>query len=372
MQKFQGRLGLQQRVLPTYRAPVFDTLANACEGGLSMFAGEPRRSEAIKTTADLQAARYTPAHNRHLFSGPFYLCRQEGFIEWLEGWQPDALIVEANPRYLNTPKAVVWMHQRNRPVLGWGLGAPSLSGPLAGVRARARKKLLFSLDGVISYSQRGAQEYRSLGLPEEKVFVAHNAAAPRPTKPPPERSPKFQEQPTILFVGRLQARKRLDNLFKACAALSPELKPRLLIVGDGPDRVLFEDQAQTIYPQAKFLGARHGKELDEFFAQADLFVLPGTGGLAVQQAMSHGLPVIVAQGDGTQEDLTRPENGWLVPSDDLDALKTTLRDALSDPARLRRMGAESYRITSEEINLEEMVSAFIRAINQTLENHHRK
>ncbi len=80
--------------------------------------------------------------------------------------------------------------------------------------------------------------------------------------------------------------------------------------------------------------------------------------------MSHGLPVIVAQGDGTQEDLARPENGWLIPPDDLEALTNTLGEALSDPVRLRRLGAESYRITAEEINLEEMVAAFVKALNQ--------
>ncbi|MFN8426382.1 MAG: glycosyltransferase [Anaerolineales bacterium] len=63
--------------------------------------------------------------------------------------------------------------------------------------------------------------------------------------------------------------------------------------------------------------------------------LPGTGGLAVQEAMSYGLPVIVAQGDGTQDDLVRKENGWQVPPDDFDALVATMKDALSDAARLR-------------------------------------
>jgi glycosyltransferase involved in cell wall biosynthesis len=143
-------------------------------------------------------------------------------------------------------------------------------------------------------------------------------------------------------------------------------------VGDGPARELFESQAKNDYPQTEFLGARHGAELNEVFAQADLFVLPGTGGLAVQQAMSHGLPVIVAQGDGTQEDLARPENGWLVPPDDLEALTSTLGEALSDPARLRRMGAESYRIAAEEINLERMVGAFIQSLNQTTAYYHSK
>jgi glycosyltransferase involved in cell wall biosynthesis len=369
---FSGRLGLQQRVLPTYRATFFDSLAAFCDGGLSVFAGEPRRVEAIATTSKLHIAQHSPARNRHYLSGPFYLCRQGGFIEWLEDWQPDALIVEANPRYLSTSKAVAWMHARNKPVLGWSLGAPPLTGPLAGFRRLAREKLLFSLDGLIAYSQRGAKEFRSLGIPAERVFVAHNAAAPRPVTPPPDRPVNFDGKPTVLFVGRLQARKRLHHLFKACAVQAEERQPRLLIVGDGPARELFESQAKNDYPQTEFLGARHGAELNEIFTQADLFVLPGTGGLAVQQAMSHGLPVIVAQGDGTQEDLARPENGWLVPPDDLDALKSTLGEALSDPARLRRMGAQSYRITTEEINLERMVGAFIQALNHTTAHYHSK
>jgi glycosyltransferase involved in cell wall biosynthesis len=367
---FAGRLGLLQRVFPAYRAAFFNLLAAYCNGGLSVFAGEPRKSEAIATTTKLRVAQYAPARNRHFFSGPFYLCRQDGLIDWLEDWQPDALVVEANPRYVSTPRAVAWMHARNKPVLGWSLGAPPLTGPLAGFRLRARMRLLSSLDGLIAYSQRGAEEFHSLGIPPEKIFVAHNAAAPRPTNPPPDRPAKFEGAPTVLFVGRLQARKRLDHLFKACAALPGEVKPRLLIVGDGPAKELFEHQAEADYPQTEFLGARYRMELNEIFAQADLFVLPGTGGLAVQQAMSHGLPVIVAQGDGTQEDLARPENGWLVPPNDLEALTSALKEALSDQTRLRRMGAESYRITAEEINLEAMTEAFIQAIKQTTAEYH--
>jgi glycosyltransferase involved in cell wall biosynthesis len=100
-----------------------------------------------------------------------------------------------------------------------------------------------------------------------------------------------------------------------------------------------------------------------YFTEADLFVLPGTGGLAMQEAMSHGLPVIVAQGDGTQDDLVRKENGWQIPPDDFEALESTIKDALSDVARLRKMGKESYRIVAEEINIEKMVETFVRALN---------
>ena len=84
MIKFSGKLGLQQRVLPVYRVPFFDLLAQACEGGMSLFAGMPRPAESITSTTQLQFTHYRPANNIHLFSGAFYLCYQSGIINWLE------------------------------------------------------------------------------------------------------------------------------------------------------------------------------------------------------------------------------------------------------------------------------------------------
>lgn len=356
--KFSGRLGLQQRVLPSYRVPFFEMLAQACES-MSLFAGKPRPSEGI-TPGQLPITNYHFAHNLHLFSGPLYLCYQQGLVDWLEKTNPDALIVEANPRYLATPSALRWMHARGWKVIGWGLGSPPLAGPLAGLRQSRRVHFLAQFDGLISYSQRGAEEYASLGFPREKIFVAMNAVAPRPTSSPDLRPSTF-DKPTILFVGRLQARKRVDWLLRCCAEM--ESKPRLVIVGDGPERESLEALAREAYPSAEFAGAKHGEELKPYFAAADLFVLPGTGGLAVQEAMAHGLPVIVAKGDGTQDDLVREgKNGWQIPPEDYAALLRVTREALTDGGRLRRMGEESFRIVSEEINLEAMVATFVRAL----------
>jgi glycosyltransferase involved in cell wall biosynthesis len=166
----------------------------------------------------------------------------------------------------------------------------------------------------------------------------------------------------VLFVGRLQERKRLDNLLRACAGLETGLQPELTIVGDGPALPGLQQLAREIYPQVEFAGAVHGSDLERYFSAADLFVLPGTGGLAVQQAMGHGLPVIVAEGDGTQDDLVRPENGWQVPANDITALQNTLREALSDIPRLRRMGSQSLRIVRDEFNIEAMVAGFVAAL----------
>jgi glycosyltransferase involved in cell wall biosynthesis len=358
MRHFPGRLALQQRVLPSYRAPFFDLLAAACDKGMGLFAGLPRPGEGIATTSTLTAANYQPGKNIHLFGGSLYLCYQVGLLDWLKRWDPDALIVEANPRYLSTPAAVRWMHARGRPVLGWGLGA---GGQGKGLKAKGWGAFINQFDSMIAYSQRGADEYAAAGFPPEKIFVAHNSVSRAPTSAP-DRRPETVERLTVLFVGRLQARKRVDDLLRACARL--EWKPRLVIAGDGPEREGLQALAREVYPGAEFIGARHGAELRPCFTEADLFVLPGTGGLAVQEAMSYGLPVIVAQGDGTQDDLVRTENGWQIPPGDFDALVATMKDALSNVARLRSMGEASYRIVREQINIEKMVETFVSALNR--------
>jgi glycosyltransferase involved in cell wall biosynthesis len=372
--QYPGRLALQQRVLPAYRLPFFEALAASCQGGLTVFAGQPQAGESITSLEAGVSAEAIPrlsldfAANHHLFtpSSPFYLCWQSGLLEWLARADPDALIVEANPRLRSTPAAIRWMKARQRPVLGWGLGAPAPHGQLAAWRGRGWPLFLSQFDALIAYSPRGAEQYRLHGFPAERIFVAPNAVTRRPSASPPARPETIDHSPTVLFVGRLQARKRIEDLLRAAASLPPATQPRLVVVGDGPARPGLHALAQQIYPSAEFPGERTGVELGQFFAAADLFVLPGTGGLAVQQAMAHGLPVIAAQGDGTLDSLIRSENGWRVPSGNLPALRDALQAALTDLPRLRCMGAESYRIVTEEVNVEEMVKAFLKTLTACL------
>ncbi|MBI5943417.1 MAG: glycosyltransferase family 4 protein [Chloroflexi bacterium] len=354
MMRYSGRLALQQRVLPSYRVPFFDLLAESCANGMSLFAGLPRPAEMI-SSGKTQIAKLKQAENIHLFNGAFYLCHQKGIVNWLTEWNPDSLIVEANPRNISTASAVRWMRSRGRRAIGWGLGAPRVSG----IKRTLWLGFVNQFDAMLTYSQRGAEEYAALGFPREKIFVAHNSVSAKPITN--HQLPITHHQPTILFVGRLQARKKLDSLLRACAEI--ESKPRLIIVGDGPERASLEAMAKDVYPAAEFAGEKHGAEVKPYFAEADLFVLPGTGGLAVHEAMSHGLPVIVAKGDGTQDDLVREGNGWQIQPDDYGELVSTMKNALSDMARLRRMGAESFRIVSEEINIQKMAEVFVSALN---------
>ena len=99
--------------------------------------------------------------------------------------------------------------------------------------------------------------------------------------------------------------------------------------------------------------------------------------LLVAAADGSGRRLLVDGGDAQYEfnlTILNPRwspDGWQIAPDDpstgsgqaLPALTETLRLALCDAARLRRMGAESYRIVSEEINIERMVGGFMEVLN---------
>jgi glycosyltransferase involved in cell wall biosynthesis len=366
------RLGIQQRILPAYRVPFFDMLAGECEGGLSLFAGDPLPGEGV-ITGEPSISRIYHANNRRL---PFNLggaLWQTNILDWVMEWDPDILICEANPRTRTTPAAIRAVKSGGGSVIGWGLGAPEFHGILAPFLESYRRRVLFAYDAIIAYSQTGADQYARLGIPPERIFTACNAVAAKPAHSAPERKPTATAaEMKLLFVGRLQDRKRVDLLLEACARQPEGMQPVLWIVGDGPALDTLREKAKSVYPRAVFFGALQGRELEEKFSTADLFILPGTGGLAVQQAMSFALPVIVAEADGTQEDLVRPENGWRITPGHLDELTKTITLALRDISILRAMGLESYRIVSREINLERMVEGFKKAILFALSSASRK
>jgi glycosyltransferase involved in cell wall biosynthesis len=361
------KLGVLQRVLTDYRVPFFDLLVDSFPVGVEIAAGEARPDEQI-ITGNPQKASFHAIQNIHILKGGLYLCQQRGVIEWLEDYNPDVLIVEGNPRYLSTPQAARWMHQHGRKVIGWGLGAP-VAGSL---RSNIRLTFLKDFDAILTYSRKGKADYVAAGLPSETIFVAPNAAAYRPIGDVPKHRTSFVDGPAVvIFVGRLQARKRVDLLLQACATVAPAIQPKLVIVGDGPERATLETLAEQVYPSATFVGDKRGNELDKIFRQSDLFVLPGTGGLALQQALGFALPAVAAEGDGTQADLVRPENGWLVQPGSLESLTGALQSALGDPPALVKKGLESFRIVRDEVNLECMAAAFESAVNYVIQQDSR-
>jgi glycosyltransferase involved in cell wall biosynthesis len=181
----------------------------------------------------------------------------------------------------------------------------------------------------------------------------------------PRRARPRRRAVRVIFVGRLQRRKRVDALLKACADVVPA--PELWIIGDGPDRERLVSIAERRFPTAVFTGAVHGKDVRSLLDEADLLALPGTGGLAVQQALARGLPVIAAEGDGSQEDMVTPDNGWRVPAGETAELAAAIQAAVDDPRRLAAMGRESLRLARHRFSPEIMIDVFVQALRAAKE-----
>jgi len=116
--------------------------------------------------------------------------------------------------------------------------------------------------------------------------------------------------PVFLCVGRVAVEKNLD------AFLELDLPGTKVIVGDGPARRKLERK----YPQAIFLGARHGEELAEIYAACDVFVFPSktdTFGLVLLEALASGLPIAAFPVQGPRDVIGSAAVGVL--SDDLRA-----------------------------------------------------
>lgn len=91
-------------------------------------------------------------------------------------------------------------------------------------------------------------------------------------------------RPWFLSVGRVAQEKNLE------AFLALDLPGSKLIVGDGPER----HRLQGKYPQAHFLGPRHGNALAALYAASDVFAFPSltdTFGLVMLEALASGTPV---------------------------------------------------------------------------------
>jgi glycosyltransferase involved in cell wall biosynthesis len=370
---FPGKIGLQQRVLAAYRVPFFEQLGTKCSDGLEIFAGEPRPEEHIVTGGRMDVATHIEARNVHVGRGGFYFCWQRGYRRWLKRFNPDVLIVAADPRIVSTYLAIRYMHSRGRPVIGWGLGTLTQRPSRMSVASGLRSKLYRSYDAVVAYSSKAAEDYSRVGVPDDRIFVAQNAASMESANAAVVRYPADGEEvrkwrashgltrPTIIFVGRLIPQKRLDLLIESCRVTANDFD--LLVVGDGPERKNLEQLAADRFPNIRFIGHQQGEELSLAFAASDLFVLPGTGGLAIHEAMAHRKPVIVGVGDGTEVDLVQDgRNGLLVPHVDLGSLTKAIQGYIGNPERLRKEGIESRKIVEEEANIEKMTSTFMSAL----------
>jgi glycosyltransferase involved in cell wall biosynthesis len=148
----------------------------------------------------------------------------------------------------------------------------------------------------------------------------------------------------IVYAGRLSYSKGVDVLIEAVGRL--QLRPRLQIIGAGPERVRLEQLADRVAPgRVDFLGRLPVHGVLDHLARASVSVLPTRGyenqPLAVLESFACGVPVIASAIGGLPELLDGEANGWLVPPDDVDALTMALLHALTDVDVLSTRGRQA-------------------------------
>jgi glycosyltransferase involved in cell wall biosynthesis len=159
----------------------------------------------------------------------------------------------------------------------------------------------------------------------------------------------------VLFVGRLDEEKRVDELLRAVALLvadDPDRAIRVDLVGDGSRRAAWQELAVALRIGAlvTFHGFVDEPTLLVAYAGCDVFCMPGIAelqSLATMEAMAAGKPVLAADAMALPH-LVRPgRNGFLYPPGDVPALAARLGELLDDPARLAAMGRASREIIAE-------------------------
>ena len=156
------------------------------------------------------------------------------------------------------------------------------------------------------------------------------------------------EIPVVLFCGKLVPRKCPGDLL---AAFGRVRRPaHLLFVGEGLLRVPLQRQALG-RSNVTFSGFIDQKEIPQYYAAADLFVLPSkeeVAPLVVNEAMACGLPVVVSDAVPSVVDFVKSgENGFVFPLGDVQALAACLNRLLEDTGLCLRMGELSQELIQE-------------------------
>ena len=221
----------------------------------------------------------------------------------------------------------------------------------------AERRLARLTDVLLCQNREDLDEVHRLGLrPTHGVHHIGNGIDLRRFRPR-TRTPR-NARPVLLSVGRLEPVKNQGLLLDALAALPPRHAPVLWLVGDGPSRARYRQQARRLglADRVKFLGYRY--DIPELVAAADVAVLTSTKeGIprALMEAMAVGVPVVATDVKGSREVVIDGETGFLVPLGDPQALAERLSQLLDSPELRRDLGARGVEHARRHFDEERVV-----------------
>ncbi|BDC97846.1 glycosyltransferase [Persicobacter psychrovividus] len=226
---------------------------------------------------------------------------------------------------------------------------------------------------TINYTDVAYNVQPSFGIAHEDIHVTLNSPntdeikkAYLTLKADPQNTPKpFR----IIHVGRLVKWKKVHHLLQAVDIIRKQIpEVELVVIGNGPelDNLKTQAAALNLEDHVKFLGAVYGYEqLGKEFMQAAVFVLAGMGGLAINEGMAFGKPIVCSVGDGTERHLLRHgENGYFFKENDINDLAEKITELLQNPEKVAEFGQKSLDIIDHEVNINTVADRFRTALQK--------
>ena len=285
----------------------------------------------------------------HVFSASLF--------QALCSFRPDVLIsINAS---LVTLGAALWAKWYCRPLIVWWAGTP-LSERKVSIWRKALRRWIFRQASLLfAYGHQAKHYLLNVGCPEEKIVVLGNVTidVQRYRSRVDEYLQRAcqKECVNILAVGQFIARKNFCTVLRAFRKLYTAIPSvHLTLVGDGPLRSKLQRYVERHSLPVTFTGLRPPEEMPRYYAEADIFIhIPylDTWPQVINEAMASGLPVIVSDQSGIDDDLIiSGQEGIVVSPWDEDTIVHALIDLARNPDLRLRMGQRAFqRIATRDV-----------------------
>jgi len=222
------------------------------------------------------------------------------------------------------------------------------------------KKILNSYDRVVFLYSRALEEVENLGVSKERSCVIPNGVDMKIFSRSSDidqlraKLSLKNDEKILLFVGRLAKVKRVEVLIALTKSLIKEgFRLKTLLVGDGPDRRLYEKLARPIKNNVIFIGQVPHTEVAKYYSLADVFVLPSLSeGLpqVLLEASATGKPCVATSVNGTSDIIVHGKTGYLVERWNIDAYHDYVKVLLEDEQLSKKMGSMAVQFVKENFS----------------------
>lgn len=194
---------------------------------------------------------------------------------------------------------------------------------------------------VIAVSHAVSNSMVRRGIPQAKVRVVANGTLNSPRhRRIQDYQPLPLQRPAITTVAGMYYRKGIAELITAFITIAAEFAhAHLYLVGDGPDRPIFEAMVRNTPYSDRIHFTGFQPEPQRYMLATDIFVLAShceSFGLVLTEAREAGCAIIASNVDGIPETLDQGQAGILVPPQDSRTLAEVLTQLLREPIDLQR------------------------------------